>query len=150
MFAQSQPKSPPVVPMIIGDPVAATSGLLRLKAEALQLKTCNGYERYVDHPTSVADFVGGLVKDIRIVRFLPEGDTSANEELRNRIGKVWQGTFQGASCFIDWSEGNLWSIEAVVEFYDGTTSEIVTDGFHVAFQDHDGKSWFVRLLPAAP
>lgn len=148
MFAHDPAKSPPAIPTIVGDPVAADDGVLRQKAEALQHTSCNRY-RYLEHPTSVADFVGGLVKDIRIVHFSPEGNAPSNEELRNTLGKVWQGKFQTASCFIDWAEGTSWSLEAVVEFYDGTQSGIVTDGSHVAFQDHDGNSWFVRLLPAA-
>jgi hypothetical protein len=149
MFAQNQAKSSPVVPTIAGDPVGADYGVLRQKAEALELKSCNGYYRYLAHPTSVADFVGGLVKDIRIVRFSPERNAPTNEELRGIVGEVWQGKFQTASCFIDWAEPTFWSLEAIVEFYDGTTSEIVTDGGHVAFQDRDGHGWFVSLLPAA-
>jgi hypothetical protein len=153
IFAQGkskdQAKSPAVVPTIVGYPIAADYGVLRQKAEALQLKSCNGHYRYLDRPTSVANFVGGLAKDIRIVRFSPKGNGPSNEELGNTVGNIWLGEFKSASCQIDWAEGALWSIEAVVEFYDGTTGKIVSDGGHVAFQDHDGNSWFVRLLPAA-
>jgi len=72
-----------------------------------------------------------------------------DEERRTSVKTVWQGEFQTASCFINWDEEASWSIEAVAEFYDGRQSELITDGSHVALQDHDGKSWFFRLLPAA-
>jgi hypothetical protein len=118
-------------------------------AEAIQERDCNGRYRYLDRPTSVDQFVGGLVKEIRLVRFSQFGKPAEIEELRKMIGKAWQGKFQSASCMINWDEGASWSVEAVVEFYDGTESKIFSDGSHVAFQDHDGHGWFVRLLPSA-
>jgi hypothetical protein len=97
----------------------------------------------------VADFVGGTVKDIRVVRFTRMRNSPTHEELRNSVRKVWQGEFQSASCQIGWAEVTPWSIEVIVEFEDGKRSELITGGSHVALQDRDGKSWFFRLLPAA-
>jgi hypothetical protein len=110
---------------------------------------CGGYNRYLDHPTTVEDFVRGKVKSIQIVRFAPGRSSPTHKDLRNTVRNVWQGKFRSVSCQIDWDEGAIWSIEAVVEFEDGKRSELITDGTHVALQGHDGKSWFLRLLPAA-
>ncbi|HMD39606.1 MAG TPA: hypothetical protein VKH15_10005 [Candidatus Acidoferrum sp.] len=43
----------------------------------------------------------------------------------------------------------MWSIESILVFEDGKQGVLITDGSHVALKDHDGKSWFFRLLPAA-
>jgi hypothetical protein len=40
-------------------------------------------------------------------------------------------------------------LEAVIEFEDGKRSALITDGEHVALQDHESKNWFFRLLPDA-
>ncbi len=146
-FAQDKAKSPIAPPLILGDPGATDAAELRQTAESLQRKSCEG--RYLNRPTSVADFIGGRIKDIRVVRFDRAIGFSATEELRNSVRKVWLGEFQYAACQINWAEFSLWSIEAIVEFEDGKRSELLTDGSHVALQDHDGKSWFFRLLPAA-
>lgn len=89
------------------------------------------------------------MKDIRVVRFTGPRNSAAYKDLRNSVTKVWKGEFQSADCYIAWDEFTLWSVEAVVDFNDGKQSELITDGMHVALQDHNGKSWFFRLLPAA-
>lgn len=110
---------------------------------------CGGHYRYMDHPTTVEGFVGGKVREIQVVRFAAWRNAPTRKELRDAVRKVWQGKFQSVSCYIAWDEGNMWSIEAVIEFEDGKRSELIMDGMHIALQDHDGKSWFIRLLPAA-
>lgn len=91
--------------------------------------------------------MGGRVKTITIVRFA--GPTMGSSNVQEAVRKVWEGKFQSSSCFVDWAEPTMWSIEARVDFEDGTRGVLITDGSHVAFQGHDGKSWFLRLLPAA-
>ena len=149
LSAQDQKKSSAPSPTILGNPVPVDYRELRHKAEALEDSSCDGRDRGLYNTISVADFVGGQVKDIRIVRFDPKSKFVTNEERRATLKTVWQGEFRTASCFINWAEGASWSIEAVVEFYDGRRSELITDGSHIALQDHDGKGWFFRLLPAA-
>lgn len=90
--------------MILGDPVATDSAELRQKAEALQSESCNGRYRYLDSPTSVADFVGETIKDIRVVRFARTRTSPTNEELRDSVREVWQGEFRSAACQINWAE----------------------------------------------
>jgi len=97
---------------------------------------------------TVAQFVGGKVKTIRVVRFAEPRNTPTHRELRDAVRKVWEGKFQGVSCQIGWDEGTFWTIEAVVEFEDGKRGELITDGVHVAMQDHNGNSWFLRFLPS--
>jgi hypothetical protein len=149
LSAQGDSQSEMPLPSITGVPVETDPAVLRRMAEALQERDCNGRYRYLDQPISVVRFVGGLVKEIHLVRFTQFGNPPAVEVLRKIVGKVWHGKFQSASCMIDWDEGASWPVEAVVEFYDGTESKIFSDGSHVAFQDHDGHGWFVRLLPSA-
>ncbi len=110
---------------------------------------CGGWEQYLDHPMTVGQFEGGRVTAIRVVRFADRKSAPTHRQLRDVVRKVWEGKFQGVSCQIEWDEGAIWSIEAVVEFEDGQRSELITDGVHVALQDHNGKSRFFRLLPDA-
>jgi hypothetical protein len=51
---------------------------LSQKAAALENPSCNGGYRRLDHPTVVADFVGGKAKAIRIVSL------ALNRACRNR------------------------------------------------------------------
>jgi hypothetical protein len=109
--------------------------------------------RYFSPPQSVGESVGGQVKAIRILRFerfapLHRAELQVSE-VQELVRKVWMGKSQASCCFIDWSEFNYWLVEARLEFADGHRGVLITDGHHVALQDHDGMSWFSRLLPAA-
>jgi hypothetical protein len=121
----------------------------RRDAEALERAGCNLQYIYLDHPTTVGDFIGGKAAAIRIVRFAQQINSRKQRELPEALRDVWNGQFQSASCQIAWDEGTLWSITAIVEFEDGKQSKLITDGSHIAFQDHSGRNWFVRLLPSA-
>lgn len=149
LHAQGAAKSQANSPEIRVDTVLSDFAELRRKAEALESTSCNGHNEWLNAPTTVDAFVGGKVKGIHVVRFVHATNFTTREEVRNTITKVWQGKFQSASCQVDWDEGTFWSIEAIVEFEDGKQSALITDGSHVATQDHDGKNWFLRLLPAA-
>jgi hypothetical protein len=147
---QKPTKSPPAVPAIrVDSAVASDSGELNRKVRTLESPSCNGGYRYFDHPTVLADLVGGKANSIRVVRLAHRGNSPTPDELRATIKKVWQGTFRAGFCQIAWAEYTSWSIEAVIEFEDGKESTLVTDGVDVALQDHEGKSWFFRLYPAA-
>lgn len=101
---------------------------------------------YFSKPISVGQFMGQRVKTIRVVRFAPivlKPSPSAREIVR----RVWTGTFNGATCYIDWAEGSGWSLEAEVEFEDGRHGGFISDGWHVMLQDHAGKTWFLRIDP---
>jgi hypothetical protein len=141
------------MPSIIVDSAMVTDyGELRKAADGLQHPSCNGGYRYLEHPTTVADFVGGKVKAIRVLHttpLRPGTKPPVPEETRQKLKRVWQGKFQAPSCQIDWAEMTFWSIEAVIEFEDGKRSPLITDGVHVALQDHSGNSAFFRLFPAA-
>lgn len=122
---------------------------LRRDAEALESVGCNGHYIYLDHPTTVGDFIGGKATAIRVVRFAQQFNSRNQREFPEALREVWNGRFQSASCHINWAEGASWSIAAIVEFEDGKHSKLITDGSHIAFQDHSGRNWFVRLLPSA-
>jgi hypothetical protein len=99
-----------------------------------------------DHFLSIKSFVGGRVKTIRVVRYDPALTPS---QIREEVRKVWLGLFSDAESGIFWSEGNLWNIEASVEYEDGKQSSILMDAWvHVQVGDREGKYWYIRLLPA--
>ena len=101
---------------------------------------------------SVARFYGANVKAIRVTRVYDQsrrGGTASLAEIRAQVLKVWNGTFSSASPRIDWAEGNEWNIEAAVEYEDGTSRSLVTDGMHVEVESEPGRHWFLRLRPAA-
>jgi hypothetical protein len=138
-------------PAIVAKPDRSDYTALELEVRALEKQNCKdrNTDRYFQHPTMVSELVGGKVKDIRVVRFLPGFGIAAKIDPAQAVERVWQGTFQSVSCQITWDEWAVWSIKAIVEFEDGTKSTLITSGVHVAVQDHDGKTWFLRLLPAA-
>jgi hypothetical protein len=84
-----------------------------------------------------------------VVGFAPRYYHQKFSQLPQTVLSVWNGKFQFSTCFIGWAEPNWWSVEARLEFVDGKQGVLVTDGTHVALKDHDGATWFFRLLPAA-
>jgi hypothetical protein len=132
--------------------VVSDYGELRRAADRLESASCNGGYHYLERPMTVGDFMGGRVKTIRVLRTAPlRPGTSppTADETRRKLKRVWEGKFQAAFCQIAWAEMTLWSVEAVVEFEDGKRSPLITDGIHVALQDHNGNSAFFRVFPAA-
>jgi hypothetical protein len=109
---------------------------------------CDGQYRWLNSPMQVGALVGGWIKDVRVIRYRSREGHLKETEIRDQVRKVWQGTFQSASCYIPWAEGNIWTVEAVVEFYDGKQTTFVTDGSHVELQDYGGQYWYMRALPA--
>jgi hypothetical protein len=97
--------------------------------------------------TTIEQFVGGKVKQVRVVRFwgMPK-TTVAN--IRDEVRRVWLGPFCCPRTAIMWSEGNMWNVQAIVEFEDGTHRSFLTDGVHVQVEDRNGRFWFIRLRPA--
>jgi hypothetical protein len=101
---------------------------------------------------TVAELAGGIshpVRDIRVESYVSANPTEDEKEIRGMLSRVWQGEFNYAECFQMWDEMPSWRCSAAVEFYIGAPEELITDGSHVYFKDQDGKSWFLRLLPAA-
>jgi hypothetical protein len=142
---QSQASSPPILVT-----ATAPSRQQELRQVVDSFDKCTARSQYLNHPISVGAFIGGKVTAIRIVRFSQwTGTPAAKDKMQETLSRVWNGKFQYASCQLAWDEGTLWTIEADIEFADGTQRELLTDGSHVAFQDFAGKNWFVRLLPAA-
>lgn len=146
---QSRAYSETALPKVVmGSATVAEYGEFNASFRALESTTCNDPSRYFGNPMMVGDFVGGNVRGIHIVHYLRH-KPAKTDELRKLIKSVWRGRFQSASCSILWSEGVLWSIECTLEFKDGKQGMLTTDGTHVALRDHEGKDWFLRLLPAA-
>lgn len=116
---------------------------LRQDAESLEKGTCTSMPIYL-RPTTVGAFIGGKATVLRVLH-----TAYSPSDVPKKLERVWNGQFQSAWCHIDWAEVTIWSIEANVEFEDGKEAKLFTDGYHVAFRDHAGISWFIRLLPAA-
>jgi hypothetical protein len=138
-------------PRFLADPYKSVgSSALVQDATALEKSTCKSFYTYMQNPTSVGELIGGAATSVRVV-YVVDRNLSLLRQTHpiDLLKKVWNGRFNDASCFIGWSEGAMWSVEGTVRFVDGRERKLITDGSHVAFQDQTGRSWFVRLLPAA-
>lgn len=145
-LAKSETTSPTI---LVNSMMASDFAELGRTVKTLEGASCKGGYRYLEHPTTVGDFVGGKVKTIRVVRSAARKSPPTAEEVLKSLRMVWQGKFQVAFCQLPWAEPTNWSIESIMEFEDGKRSALITDGVHVALQNHDGKTWFFRLFPAA-
>jgi hypothetical protein len=105
--------------------------------------------KYNTHAINISDFVGAKVSRIFVLHTAPKEKPFTNAELTALLIKVWQGQFQSASCYIPWAEATYWSVGAAMEFTDSSQAGLLTDGTHVAIQNHSGQTFFLRLLPAA-
>ena len=148
LFGQGRASGEGNSPKILVDAVASDTRELKKDAESLS-GGCGGGYSILEHPTTVGEFEGENVKSIRVIRFANSQASLTKKQLQNELLKVWLGKFQTVYCYLPWDEVALWSIEAKIEFEDGKWSALITDGVHVALQDHDGKGWYFRLLPAA-
>jgi hypothetical protein len=94
---------------------------------------------------SVSDFIGGKVSRVRVTHY--RGRWDAPLEIQERIRSVWAREIDIAACYSVWAEPEFWNLQAIVEFDDGKTSSLLTDGTHVRVEDHAGTTWFIRLDP---
>lgn len=69
------------------------------------------------------------------------------EQIRASIVQVWSGLFRHAACYLGWSEGSWWNMEASVEYPNGDRASLLTDGGHVHLKDRHGRILFTRLWP---
>jgi hypothetical protein len=103
-------------------------------------------ERFIP-AISIEQFVGGKVKQIRVVRFISSGPVNPDdlERIREEVRRVWFRNVGTASPSIFWAEGSPWNIEAVVDFEDGQhTAILMDDWLHAQVQDRKGRFWFIR------
>jgi len=122
-------------------------GQIAAKARAMEdAKSCGQRNWGEFTPFSLEQLAGGKVKRIRVVRAETYRISSARkpEEVRATIEKIWSRKFGWKACQIEWAEWAPWSIQAELEFEDGKKGVLITDGWHVALQDHEGHNWFVR------
>jgi hypothetical protein len=135
-------------PKVVIEGTLSDTRELQKDAESLSAG-CGGGYRILEHPTTVGEFEGENVKLIRVVGFASSPAAPTTKDIQKELLKVWQGKFQTVYCYVPWDEGASWFVKAEVEFEDGRRSALITDGVHVALQDHGGKGWYLRLLPAA-
>jgi len=147
-LARAQNSAKSDTPKIVVHSIEVSSlGEIDRNVSKLNGSTCSNSPS--SKPLTVADLAGGKVKTIRVVRVQRLSTAPKAKELKRVLQKVWQGRVDGAACGIEWSEVSFWSIETVLKFQDGKRGSLITDGSHIALQDHDGRVWFTRLLPAA-
>ena len=150
-FLRAQGASVPesTAPPIVFDPSVSDLAPEDLNRKASDLENhLTGFEyNNADYSKTIGDFVGGKVKQIRVVHIVrwQMGSPQTREEIRDILGKVWQRKFHGAHGIIIVADPIIWSVEAVIEFEDGRRSMLIADAFggFVILQDHDGKTWFI-------
>jgi hypothetical protein len=145
-FAQTQTPQKPstTVPPILVDSAKPVDDI---SVKSIEQNPCDDSSKGVYHPIAVADFVGGKVKAIRVLRYARGMSKVDPKEIQSIVSRVWSSTFFGAGCGIEWSEMTFWSIEASLEFDDGKTGLLITDGLHAALINHNSKSSFFRITP---
>jgi len=134
-------------PIVTDGMTTGEFGQILEKARAMEkAKSCGRRIWEEGKPFSLEELAGAKVKRIRVVRAETYKISPAPkpEEVRATVEKMWSRKFGWMACQIEWDEGALWSIQAELEFEDGKKGVLITDGWHVALQDHDGHNWFVR------
>ncbi len=134
-------------PIVTDGMTTGEFGQILEKARAMEkAKSCGQRIRERGKPFSLEELAGAKVKRIRVVRAETYKIWPAPkpEQAREMIEKVWSRKFGWMACQIEWDEGALWSVEAELEFEDGKKGALITDGWHVAIQDHEGHNWFGR------
>lgn len=131
---------------ISGMTIMDDSGQILAKARAMEdAKNC-GQRKWGESPAfSLEQLAGGKVKRIRVMRAsgrFKGAPLPKPEEVRATVEKIWSRKFGVGMCQIEWDEGAFWSIQAELEFKDGSKGVLITDGRHVALQDHDGHNRF--------
>lgn len=106
-------------------------------------KNCGRRTLEWGHSISLEELAGGKVKRIRVVS-IEAFKGGKPEDAREKVKKVWSKKYGWMACEIMWDEGFFLSVEAELEFEDGKKGVLITDGWHVALQDHEGHNWFLR------
>ena len=134
-------------PIVTDGMTTGEFGQIREKARAMErAKNCGQRMWKEGMPFSLEELAGAKVKRIQVVRAETYKISPAPkpEQVRMAIEKVWSRKFESMGCQIEWDEAVMWTVEAELEFEDGKKGTLITDGWHVAIQDHDGHNWFVR------
>jgi hypothetical protein len=132
------------------DPMASAATSPSLEPFSKNLSAGSNCHLQLNLPTSVQRFLGGKVKSIRVLRALQMRGAGAlgSSEVQTRVLQTWRGIIVEGSCAIDWAEANFWDVEASVEYEDGKRTAMIFDrSHHLALEDRDGQTWFIRLWP---
>ena len=147
--AQGQ-SSVPLPKIVLHSAVSDDGTLITADVERLNHTDCGQVPRRYNSETNISDLAGGKVKRIRVLRAVSNFKPAKPEEIRRTLLKVWLSTtLECCACGQEWAEGTFWSIDAALEFADGKKGVLITDGTHVAMQDHDGNKLFFRISPFA-
>jgi hypothetical protein len=135
------------LPRIVFDyAVSGDSNGISADVKKLDLTDCKRVPSRYNSETNVSDLAAGKVKKIRVLRTSSTFKPVKHEELQRMLLKVWLSTtLECCACGIEWDEMTFWSIDAALEFEDGKKGVLITDGTHVAMQDHDGRKLFFRI-----
>jgi len=140
------------LPMIVVSSARSTDYKgMNAVANRMNQAPCGARSISSQQPMTVEALAGAKVKRIVVEQISESGGRTPlrPEQIEDTVKRVWTGTFQSRSFFINWAEPVGWSVQAKLEFEDGATGLLLTDGNHVALRDRDGNQWFLRLLPSA-
>jgi hypothetical protein len=147
MLTCVQGQSSVPLPKIVFDSAVSDDGsIIYADVKKLDHTDCKQVPSRYNSETNVSDLAAGKVKTIRVLHTNSTFKPAQPEELQRMLLKVWLSTtLECCSCGIIWDEGNFWSVDAALEFEDGKKGILITDGTHVAMQDHDGRKLFFRI-----
>jgi hypothetical protein len=84
--------------------------------------------------------------EVRVVKYSRDRFNSTSA-VAQTLMQLWRLHIESPEPFIMWAEGNDWSIECVIQFKEGKSVRLVTDGWHSCLEDADGYRWFFRISP---
>jgi hypothetical protein len=136
--------------IVVKSAVSDDGNLIAADVKRLDHTDCKQVPSRYNSETSVSELAAGKVKTIRVLHTLSTFKPAKAEDIRRMLLQVWLSkTNECCACGIEWDEGTFWSIDAALEFEDGRKGILITDGTHVAMQDHDGRKLFFRISAAA-
>lgn len=105
-------------------------------------------------PVSVAQFLGGPIKLVRVVYADPKagGFAKARSLVRDVLAAplLAPGVSSEPRLFPDWAEEDGATARALVIFEDGTVGRAETDGTHLFLEDSAGTFWWYRFPSRKP
>ena len=138
-----------LVPIGAKDPSASSkAGLPTPRAQ----ENYNGSLRrfsWGDTPTGLRSlFPDRQIRRITVIRYVAGWDAQTQEVVRRKLFELTRRELEPPMSQILWSEMTTWSIQATMEFSEGSIVQILTDGSHTCVIDEAGKPWFFRISPA--
>jgi len=112
----------------------------------------NGPTPFIDHferPKGLRGlFLGREMERMIVIRYIPGRLAQTEDVVRRHLFELNRRQLEDPFGEIMWSEGALFTIDAVIQFSEGPTVRLLTDGSHSCLIDEAGRPWFFRISPA--